>query len=98
MLWIDLEARTAMLTHKDLAMLTRWCHERRLSWQPVCADDGSLAVKLASVRAPALGRDMLLVVGPDELRLLGAPGEPLAAASDLPSLLDAVDGGVAEPA
>ena len=39
---------------------------------------------------------MLLVVDDDGFHLLNAPGETLAAASDLPALLDALDGGVAE--
>ena len=39
---------------------------------------------------------MRLVLNEPELRLEDAAGEALAAASDLPALLDAVDGGVAE--
>jgi hypothetical protein len=40
---------------------------------------------------------MLLLLERTELRLLNEMGETLASASGLPALLDAVDGGVAEP-
>jgi hypothetical protein len=39
---------------------------------------------------------MLVVAGDDGFCLLDAPGAPLATASDLPALLDALDAGVAE--
>ena len=40
---------------------------------------------------------MALVMGQRELRLQDELGDTLASASDLPALLDALDGGVAEP-
>ena len=40
---------------------------------------------------------MALVIGRRELRLQDEQGDTLASASDLPALLDALDGGVAEP-
>jgi hypothetical protein len=63
---------------------------------PARADDGSPALLLAR-RGQGHGEEMLVVLRDDGFSLLDSVGEVLASASDLPALLDAVDGGVAEP-
>ncbi len=65
-----------------------------MRWMPARACNGATSVLLESARS---GLDaMLLEIDAKELRLLDASGQELAAASDLPALLDAVDGGVAD--
>ena len=83
-----------MLTQSDVLVLTAWCRTRDMRWMPARARGGAPSLLLEPVRS---GLDaMLLVVGAKELRLLDVSGQELAAASDLPALLDAVDGGVAD--
>jgi hypothetical protein len=88
-----------MLNVRELRILDRWCGARRLSW-------GSLPASEALAGRPALriftpGRDgpgaMYLTASARGFELRDGQGEALAFASDLPALLDAVDGGVAEP-
>ncbi|MBN8890191.1 MAG: hypothetical protein J0H91_07850 [Rhodospirillales bacterium] len=86
-----------MLDSDELRLLSRWCRARRLHWQPGVADDGQPAVLLTGATPGMVWRGMLLLPTDDEWRLLDAPGDMLAAASDLPALLDALDAGVAAP-
>jgi hypothetical protein len=66
-----------------------------MRWMPARTDDGSLALLLER-RGQALAEAMLIVLHDTGFWLLDSSGEILATASDLPALLDAVDGGVAE--
>ncbi len=90
-----------MLDQAELRHLTRWCAANRLSWQAARTDAGGPALLLM----PAVGRraatDMpsmlLFATEDDELHLTDAPGTPLATASDLHALLDALDSGLTRP-
>ena len=83
-----------MLTRAELRVLTDWCRTRNMTW--TAGQAGGDAPSLLLER-PGRGADaMLLVVGATERRLLDAAGQELAVASDLPALLDAVDGGVGD--
>ncbi len=82
-----------MLTRAELMVLGDWCQARDMIWTPGRAGGDSPALLL--VRARGRNNAMLLVVEAAERRLLDIVGHELAVASDLPSLLDAVDGGVA---
>ena len=83
-----------MLTRAELRVLTDWCRTRNMTWTAGRADGEVPALLL---ERPGRGADaMLLVVGATERRLLDAAGQELAVASDLPALLDAVDGGVGD--
>jgi hypothetical protein len=79
----------------DLRHLTSWCALRRLSWQPSQMEDGTRAVLLRRAGPQACWSDRLLVVDEDGVTLLDENGAPLAAASGLSALLDAMDAGVA---
>jgi len=89
--------RAAMLDTANIMILTRWCRARRLNWMPAIADNGAAAVRLAPIVGSLPSQNMLVVAEDDGFCLLGAPGGKLAVASDLPSLLDALDAGVAAP-
>ena len=85
----------AMLKRSDLRLLAAWCRPRGISWLPAAAEGACAALWLMP---PGRGvAAMLLVLDRTELRLLDAAGQELAAASDLPALLDAMDGGIADP-
>jgi hypothetical protein len=85
-----------MLDTANIMILTRWCRARRLNWMPAIADDGAQAVRLAPIGGSLPSQNMFVVAEDDGFCLLGSPGR-LAVASDLPSLLDALDAGVAAP-
>jgi len=83
-----------MLRQTDLLLLAAWCRTRKMTWLPGRPRNGASSVLLEPA---GNGLDaMLLVLGAKEFRLLDAAGQELAAASNLQSLLDAVDGGVAD--
>ncbi len=86
-----------MLEGADFRHLARWCRQRRMQVQDAGAVRGAAAMRLVPDAGPAAFGPMFLVAEPGEYRLLDGQGEPLAAASDLPAVLDAVDGGVASP-
>ncbi len=82
-----------MLALSDLSHLVDWCRRRGLSMGPARDADGRVAVLLAPLRTPHASV-MFLLADEGELMLRDAAGSTLAAASDLPALLDALDGGV----
>jgi hypothetical protein len=85
----------ATLQRSDLRLLAAWCRPRGIAWLPAAMSGTCPALWLTP---PGRGTEaMLLVLGHAELRLHDAAGQELAAASDLPALLDALDGGVADP-
>jgi hypothetical protein len=86
-----------MLDTANIMILTRWCRARRLNWMPAIADDGAQAIRLAPIVGSLPSQNMLVIAGDEGFCLLGSPGGKLAVASDLPSLLDALDAGVAAP-
>lgn len=85
----------AILQRSDLRLLAAWCRPRGIAWLPAATGGAGAALWLMP---PGRGVEaMLLVLDRAELRLLDVAGQELAAASDLPALLDAMDGGVADP-
>ena len=69
-----------------------------MSWVAGHSEADTQAMLLTPRDAGEPWQGMRLVLGRGEMRLEDVAGETLASASDLPALLDAVDGGVAEPA
>jgi len=67
-----------------------------MRWTPARSDDGAPALLLQRRGQPTADA-LLVVLDEDGFRLADTAGEVLASASDLPALLDALDGGVAEP-
>ena len=86
-----------MLDTTELRTLTAWCAQRDLRWTPAQPDGGVSTMLLEPRAARVPWQRMLLVFDEPDMRLENELGETLASASDLPALLDAVDGGVAEP-
>ncbi len=75
-----------MLDQSDRQALLRWCTARRVTW----AESAPGAVLLRGA-----GRATRLCPGQDGWTLETEAGEALAAASNLPALLDAMDAGLA---
>ena len=87
-----------MLGRAELLLLASWCAARGMRWMPGRAAPGAESLRLEPVPGPGARREALAIaLSGREFRLLGPFGEVLAVASGLPALLDAVDGGVAEP-
>ena len=85
------------LVGADLRLLSAWCGRRDMTWSAAQALPDTPAMVLIPRDARRPWQTMLLVLQGPEMRLENELGETLASASDLPALLDAVDGGVAEP-
>ena len=85
-----------MLYGCDLRALSDWCEERHLSWCVAPSGAGHSEMVIEPKDAPRSWQRMRLVLALPELRLENEAGETLAESSDLPALLDAVDGGVAD--
>lgn len=85
-----------MIEYRDLLALAAWCQSRGLYWLPGQADEGCDALLLEQQRGHRNSESMLLVHDRHGFCLIDPLGELLASASDLPSLLDALDGGIAE--
>ena len=80
-----------MLDGEALRTLSGWCSRRGSQWT-----HGPANVLLLEPNPGRRGR-VLLVSGGGDLSLQDERGETLASASDLPALLDALDGGLGEP-
>ena len=85
------------LVGSDLRLLSAWCGRRDMTWSAAQTLPDTPAMVLIPRDARRPWQTMLLVLQGPEIRLENELGETLASASDLPALLDAVDGGVAEP-
>lgn len=79
----------------DLLVLSHWCSHRGLHWTPGPSGEPSMLLEQRTATRP--WQRMVLCRRAGALRLLDETGVLLAEASTLPALLDAVDGGVAEP-
>ena len=79
----------------DIHTLSNWCKHRGLRWAPGSSGEPSMLLERQTASRP--WQRMVLCHERDALRLLDETGTVLAEASTLPALLDAVDGGVAEP-
>ncbi len=85
-----------MLRAADLQALGVWCQDHRVTWSATRRDGADLAVILEPETASRAWQCMRLVLDAPELRLEDETGQALACASDLPALLDAMDGGLAD--
>lgn len=87
-----------MLAPADLRILTDWCRQRAMDWVALRVDADAAVLLLEPKAAVRPWQRMRLIAG-DRGYLLEDEGcQPLASASDLPALLDALDGGVADAA
>ena len=84
-----------MLAPGDLRALSAWCSQRGLHW--VAGSSGEPSMLLEHQAGTRPWCRMVLCREQEALRLLDETGALLAEASTLPALLDAMDGGVAEP-
>jgi len=80
----------------DLRLLTSWCRGRGLCWHPLRRDADAATLLLEPLAARHPWQRMVLTEADDGYRLEDEIGQMLAAASDLPALLDALDGGVGD--
>ena len=85
-----------MLGGIELRALSTWCGRQDLSWTPAECEQGRPMMLLKPRDAGRPWQRMILVLAENEIRLENELGETLASASDLPALLDAVEGGVAD--
>ena len=85
-----------MLEISAIRALSVWCDVRSLSWTAARSERGRAVLTLWPRDTGRPWQHMRLVLDEPDLRLENELGETLATASDLPALLDAVDGGVAE--
>ena len=87
-----------MLTPIDLKMLTLWCGSRAMRWLPLRAGADTAELLLEPLAASRPWQRMRLCASDSGFLLADEAGQTLATASDLPALLDALDGGVADAA
>lgn len=87
-----------MLAAIDLRTLTAWCSHRAMRWLALRADADGAALLLEPLIATRPWQRMHLLAGDEGFLLQDEAGQALATASDLPALLDALDGGVADTA
>jgi hypothetical protein len=86
-----------MFDRSELKVLAAWCRNHDLSWMPSGSEDAGATLVLQPHGSCGAWERMLLIPGEDGYTLVTEDGQTLASASDLPALLDALDGGVAEP-
>ena len=87
-----------MLDTTELRTLARWCQVRGLRFLPL-GTDAARSVILVERREPTRPWQRMKLVQDDSgFRLCDEADDLLASGSDLPAILDALDGGVAEPA
>ena len=87
-----------MLAPTDLRNLTDWCRHRAMDWMALLVDADAAVLLLAPKAAARPWQRMRLIASDHGYRLEDEGGQALASASDLPALLDALDGGVADAA
>jgi hypothetical protein len=86
-----------MLHADELKRLSAWCGVRAMTWRPLLRA-GEAAVLLEPRGQAGCWQRMTLARLDHAFELSAEDGELLAVSSDLRAVLDAVDGGVAEPA
>jgi len=87
-----------MLIPIDLKMLTLWCRSRAMRWLPLRSGAETAVLLLEPLAASRPWQRMRLSASDSGFLLADEVGQTLATASDLPALLDALDGGVADAA
>ncbi len=85
-----------MLTPKDLQTLTFWCQHRAMRWLALRVDADATVLLLEPQSAARPWQRMRLLATDHGFLLEDEAAQALASASDLPALLDALDGGVAD--
>ena len=85
------------LVGSDLSLLSAWCGRHDMTWSAVQSPTDTPSMVLIPKDARHPWETILLILQCPEIRLENGLGETLASGSNLPALLDAVDGGVAEP-
>jgi hypothetical protein len=83
------------LTIHDLRALSAWCAARRLSWAPGRSEAADQVVVLEAISHSRFWPSLQLHRRDRVYRLTDPWGEPLAEASGLHGILDALDGGIA---
>ena len=86
-----------MLDTAELKTLAMWCRGRGLRFLPLQVGAEATIILFERTEATRPWQRMKLIRDDDGFRICDEMDETLAAASDLPAVLDAVDGGVAEP-
>ena len=86
-----------MLDTAELKTLAAWCRGRGLRFVPLQVGAEQTVILFEPNEATRPWQRMKLILDDDGFRVCDELDDPLASASDLPALLDALDGGVAEP-
>jgi hypothetical protein len=86
-----------MLDAAELKTLAHWCRGRGLRFFPLAIGAAGTVILFERTEATRLWQRMKLILDDDGFRVCDELDETLASASDLPALLDALDGGVGEP-
>ena len=86
-----------MLDTTELRTLAQWCRDRGLRFLPLSMGSGS-TILFERLEPTRPWQRMKLVQDDDGFQLCDECDELLASGSDLPAMLDALNGGVGEPA
>ena len=86
-----------MLDTGELKTLATWCRGRGLRFLPLQVGAEETVILFEPSEATRPWQRMKLILDDDGFRVCDELDDMLASASDLPALLDALDGGVAEP-
>ncbi len=87
-----------MLDRTELRTLAQWCRGRGLRLLPLGTGAEGSVILFEWLEPTRPWQRMKLVLDDDGFRLCDEFGDLLASGSDLPAMLDALDGGIAEPA
>lgn len=85
-----------MLAPSDLQTLTGWCRDRAMCWTALRVTAEAAVLLLEPLVAARPWQRMRLIATDQGYLLENEAGQALASASDLPALLDALDGGIAD--
>ena len=96
--WPSGIGRDAVLDTTELRTLAQWCRGRGLRFLPLGMGSEGSEILFERLEPTRPWQRMKLVQDDDGFRLSDERDELLASGSDLPAILDALDGGVAEPA
>jgi hypothetical protein len=87
-----------VLDTKELRTLARWCRGRGLRFLPLGSNAEGSVILFERTEPTRAWQRMKLMQDDAGFRLCDECDDLLASGSDLPAILDALDGGVAEPA
>lgn len=86
-----------MLDRTELRTIVQWCRGRGLRFVPLRTGAAGSVILLEQLEPTRPWQRMKLVMDDDGFHLCDECDELLASGSDLPAMLDALNGGVAEP-